>query len=60
MQLYVEERLPMYAKVKLSTDISKLTEAERKVLPLLIQAAQIMDELSGSNLIRSVIACLLL
>lgn len=45
LQLYVEERLPMYAKVKLSTDISKLTEAERKVLPLLIQAAQIMDEL---------------
>ncbi|MFA5245079.1 MAG: Zn-dependent hydrolase, partial [Pedobacter sp.] len=42
---YVEERLPIYAKVKLSTDISKLTPDERKVLPLLIQAAQIMDEL---------------
>lgn len=45
LQLYVEERLPIYAKVKLSTDISKLTPDERKVLPLLIQAAQIMDEL---------------
>lgn len=45
LQLYVEERLPIYAKVRLSTDISKLTSDERKVLPLLIQAAQIMDEL---------------
>lgn len=45
LQLYVEERLPIYAKVRLSTDISKLTADERKVLPLLIQAAQIMDEL---------------
>ncbi|MFA6944861.1 MAG: Zn-dependent hydrolase [Pedobacter sp.] len=45
LKAYVAERLPIYAKVKLTTDISKLTEDERKVLPLLIQAAQVMDEL---------------
>lgn len=45
LQLYVEERLPIYAKVKLSTDLSKLTDDERQVLPLLIKAAQIMDDL---------------
>ena len=45
LEVYVSERLPIYAKVKLTTDIQKLTDNERKVLPLLIQAAQIMDEL---------------
>lgn len=45
LQAYVEERLPIYASVKLTTDIQKLTENERKVLPLLIRAAEIMDEL---------------
>lgn len=45
LQLYVEERLPIYAKVKLSTDLSKLTDDERRVLPLLIKAAQVMDDL---------------
>jgi len=45
LQTYVAERLPIYAKVKLTTDIQKLTENERKVLPLLIKAAEIMDEL---------------
>jgi hypothetical protein len=45
LQTYVEERLPIYAKVRLTTDIQKLTENERKVLPLLIKAAEIMDEL---------------
>lgn len=45
LKSYVAERLPIYAKVRLSTDIQKLTENERQVLPLLIQAAQIMDEL---------------
>lgn len=42
---YVSERLPIYVKVKLSTDLQKLTENERKVLPLLIRAAEVMDEL---------------
>ncbi len=45
LQTYVVERLPIYAKVRLTTDIQKLTENERKVLPLLIKAAEIMDEL---------------
>ena len=45
LQTYVAERLPIYAKVRLTTDIQKLTENERKVLPLLIKAAEIMDEL---------------
>ncbi len=45
LQTYVAERLPIYAKVRLITDIQKLTENERKVLPLLIKAAEIMDEL---------------
>lgn len=45
LQTYVDERLPIYEKVKLSTDLTLLTANERKVLPLLIQAAQIMDDL---------------
>ena len=42
---YVAQRLPIYEKVRLSTDVNLLTPNERKVLPLLIEAAQIMDEL---------------
>ncbi len=42
---YVRNRLPIYSKVKLTTDISKLSENDRQVLPLLIQAAQVMDRL---------------
>ncbi len=45
LKTYVAERLPIYAKVRLTTDIEKLSENERKVLPLLIRAAEIMDEL---------------
>jgi hypothetical protein len=45
LQTYVAERLPIYAKVRLTTDLQKLTDNERKVLPLLIKAAEIMDEL---------------
>lgn len=45
LRAYVADRLPIYAKVKLTTDLSKLTENERQVLPLLIEAAQVMDEL---------------
>ncbi len=45
LEAYVSERLPIYAKVRLTTDIRKLTENQRQVLPLLIQAAQIMDDL---------------
>lgn len=42
---YVDSRLAIYEKVKLTTDLNSLTVSERKILPLLIQAAQIMDEL---------------
>jgi hypothetical protein len=45
LQTYVNQRLPIYEKVKLSTDLSLLTANERKVLPYLIEAAQIMDDL---------------
>ena len=45
LKAYVAERLPIYAKVRLTTDIKRLSENERKVLPLLIRAAEIMDQL---------------
>lgn len=45
LQEYVAQRLPIYEKVRLSTDLNLLTPNERQVLPLLIEAAQIMDEL---------------
>ncbi|WP_410221750.1 dipeptidyl-peptidase 3 family protein [Pedobacter sp.] len=45
LQEYVANRLPIYEKVKLTTDLNLLTANERKVLPLLIQAAEIMDKL---------------
>jgi len=42
---YVAQRLPIYEKVKLTTNINQLSVNDRKILPLLIQAAEIMDEL---------------
>ncbi len=45
LQEYVNERIKTYESVKLTTNLNQLTPAERKMLPLLIQAAQIMDEL---------------
>ena len=42
---YVEKQLAGYEKVTLTTELSKLTEKERQMLPLLIKAAEIMDEL---------------
>lgn len=45
LQAYVDQRLAIYEKVKLTTNLNQLTASERKVLPLLIQAAQIMDDL---------------
>jgi hypothetical protein len=41
MELKVNE----FASFKLTTDLSVLTEKEKQMLPLLIQAAQIMDEI---------------
>ncbi|MES2417739.1 MAG: Zn-dependent hydrolase [Bacteroidota bacterium] len=45
LQNYVDQRLAIYEKVKLTTNLNQLTTSERKVLPLLIQAASIMDQL---------------
>ena len=45
LQAYVDDRIAIYERVKLTTNLNQLTASERKVLPLLIQAAQIMDEL---------------
>ena len=42
---YVANRLPIYERVKLSTNLNQLSVNDRKILPLLIQAAEIMDEL---------------
>lgn len=42
---YVAQRLPIYERVKLTTNLNQLSVNDRKVLPLLIQAAEIMDEL---------------
>lgn len=44
-QTYVAKRLPIYEKVKLTTDLGSLTDNERKMLPILIEAAKVMDEL---------------
>ena len=44
-QSYIEKNLSGYVKVRLTTDLSKLTEKEKQIIPLLIQAAQIMDDL---------------
>ncbi len=45
LQDYVDSRINTYETVKLTTDLNVLTVQERKVLPLLIQAAKIMDDL---------------
>lgn len=42
---YVATRLPIYERVKLTTNLNLLSANDRKILPLLIQAAEIMDEL---------------
>ncbi len=41
----IENKIKQYAKVKLTTDISKLSENEKKMIPLLIKAVKMMDEL---------------
>jgi hypothetical protein len=39
----IEEKLAQYATVRLTTDLGKLSENERRMIPLLIQAARAMD-----------------
>lgn len=45
LQEYVDARLGIYETVKLTTNLNDLSVSDRKILPLLIQAAQIMDDL---------------
>ncbi len=42
---YVAERLAGYATVKLDADLTALSDSERQMIPLLIEAAKIMDTL---------------
>ncbi|MEY8848062.1 Zn-dependent hydrolase [Psychroserpens sp. XS_ASV72] len=41
----MEKNLSKYVSFKLTTDVSKLTEKEREMIPLLIQAADMMNDL---------------
>ena len=50
LQDYVDTRLAIYEKVKLTTNLNVLTASERKVLPLLIEAAKIMDVIYAAEL----------
>ena len=57
----IEKKLAQYTTVRLTTDLAKLTDRERQMLPLLIQAARSMDEIfwrqaygNRDSLLRSV------
>lgn len=41
----MESNLGKYATVKLTTDLTKLTESHKQMIPLLIEASKIMDDL---------------
>ena len=41
----MEKKVEQYASFKLTTDISALTENEKKMLPILFEVAKIMDEI---------------
>lgn len=45
IQSYVDKRLAGFARVRLTSDLSKLTDNEKKMIPLLIEAADIMNDL---------------
>ena len=42
---YIDQRLASYETVRLTADMGQLSEKEKQIIPLLIQAAQIMDDL---------------
>jgi hypothetical protein len=42
---YVQKQLASYATVKLTADLSQLSEKEKQMVPLLIEASKIMDTL---------------
>ena len=41
----MKKKVADYVKVKLTTDLSKLSDAEKKMIPLLVKATDIMNEL---------------
>jgi len=41
----IQKKVDEFATFKLSTDLSVLTSSEKKLLPYLFEAAQIMDEI---------------
>ena len=41
----LQQKLDMYTTVRLTADMGKLTEKERQMIPLLIEASKIMDKL---------------
>jgi len=41
----MQKKVNEYAVVKLSTDLSKLTEREKQMIPILLDVAQIMDDI---------------
>ena len=45
----IHDRLAKYTPVRLTTDLNILTERERRMVPLLIEAAQAMDEVFWSQ-----------
>lgn len=47
----IQSKINEFAVVKLTTDLSKLTEKEKQMLPVLMQAADIMDDLYWEQVI---------
>ncbi len=43
-EMTIEERLDQYTSFTLTTDVSRLSENQKKMIPLLIEAADAMDE----------------
>ena len=41
----IEQKLAKYVKVKLTADLSVLSEKEKQMLPLLFEAAQLMNDI---------------
>ncbi|MCC9138198.1 Zn-dependent hydrolase [Pontibacter silvestris] len=41
----IQHKLDMYTSVRLTSDLSALSESEKKMIPLLIEAGQVMDKL---------------
>ena len=53
----MKKNLNKYVSVKLTSDLSKLTENERKMLPLLIKAANKMNDLFWYDLMVIKMLC---